>query len=521
MIIITYCSCLRFYDGFEKVVKGQGIRRIGKADLEFVKQCKDEIVAVNGDKEESVEDKNEEHENGDSSGPGKLRRERKSKFNVREILNLNPTKKISSTTPTRENKESLNHKVRNGDDVKINSKELSSDDLVDLNDSSDVKSEKSVSETGSEGTPSEKENFNCELMVGKFRSKSKETATDKMAVDASGKRERKRKRFADEEPELPALKSSKKSNTPVLKSSKSSGKMSAKTDHCFNAQNVLSQQVGKNNKKSSSTEMNNSNKKTKSRDKSKSESVENGSQEPKTSSSSLPLTSRSGSGDVKSGKSRDRTFPYLSFDFSLPQEKLVANLVEGVTIPGPKKPLLIKSTKLPTGWTKKVILRGVNQLKWEVIIENTLGKSFKSRAELIRYFEEQKFEGNMDHFDFALDTTLKKIRQIWRTNLNNSSEVKPLSNGVKEESPDTSFSDVESRVPALVVNNKASHPINKSKTSKSSDKSPPASSPSSPDNSLSINTTSPAASTTPVSSSAVSPTSALIIKGNASETGQV
>ena len=503
-------------------MRGQCIRRIGKTDLEFVKQCKEEIVS-NGDKE-ILEDNNVEDqrkENGD--GSSKLRRERKSKFNVREILNLNPAKKPPTTSSSRD-QESL-HKIGNGGEVKRHSKEndFTSDDLVDLNDSLDVKSEKSISETGSEGTPSEKENFNCEVM-GKFRSKSKDPVTDKMGGDTVGKRERKRKRFADEEPELPALKASKKSNTPVLKAAKPSPKPSSKSDSVQNSQ-ILSPQVSKGNKinkKAATPELS----KKKSKDKSRDDP------DPKSKPSST-LNSRSVrnnsavDGGNKSEKLRDKSFPYLNFDFSLPQEKQVSNLKEGVTIPGPKKPLMMKSTKLPTGWRKKVVLRGVNQLKWEVIIENALGKSFKSRAELIRYFEEQKFDGNMDHFDFNLDTTLRKIRTIWRANMNKN-DFKPQTNGVKEESSDTSFSDLESRVPPVIVNPKIPNSQAKSKSSKSLDKlkiDPPSqlsdtsltSSPSlqSP---VSINT---APSSSQPSTPATSPNSSLIIKGNASETGQV
>ena len=79
---------MRFYDGFEKVVRSACIRRVGKGDLEFVSQCKEELS--NGDSAGQSEPLyNSTNECDESQAPPtKIRRERKSKFNVREILNL-------------------------------------------------------------------------------------------------------------------------------------------------------------------------------------------------------------------------------------------------------------------------------------------------------------------------------------------------------------------------------------------------------------------------------------------------
>ena len=52
--------------------------------------------------------------------------------------------------------------------------------------------------------------------------------------------------------------------------------------------------------------------------------------------------------------------------------------------------------------------------KWDVVIENTEGRVFKSRAELSRYIEEQQLQLSVDSFDFLLDTSLKKLRQVKR-----------------------------------------------------------------------------------------------------------
>ena len=569
---------VKFYDGFEKVVRGQCIRRIGKQDIDFVRQCKDQIV-TNGDKslddEENIKKEDLDNEINDTPATSKLRRERKSKFNVREILNLAPSKKTSSPHPASRSRTNSNdgldksafersdkvfEKSGNGDEVKrhsIDDKDHIGDVVVDLNDSLDLKSEKSVSETGSEGTPSEKENFNCEMM-SKFKSKSKDNANNKIDVDSKGKRERKRKRFADEEPESPLVKVSKKnssvSSTPVLKNSKST-RVPPKSESVHMNSQVLSQQ-SKSIKNSVNSVPLAARKKSK--DKSKTaENIENKTNNNKTGTTAV--NSRTvkppGVGKNNSEKSSDKSFSYLSFDFNLPHEKMLTHLVEGVTIPGPNKPVIIKAPKLPSGWVKKVVLRGVNHLKWEVVIENTLGKSFKSRTELLRYFDEQKFEANMEHFDFTLDTPLKKIRQIWRTSLNSQQKTAVLSNGVKEDSV-TQSNNIESRLPVPSnVSSKTSPSQQSRKSAKTThgNKTPtkarlevlpatapaspclspppapspaatpgPGSAPVSPTPAATAATSPPAAisASSAVSSASTSTSSPLIIKGNLSETGQ-
>ena len=538
------------------MVRGQCIRRIGKQDLDFVRQCKEQIVTNgNGDKGPEEEGNNVskddlDNETEDTPPPSKLRRERKSKFNVREILNLAPAKK-SPATPTSsrsrtnssdglekaafERSDKVFERSKNGDEVKRHSTEDKDhiSDIVDLNDSSDVKSEKSVSETGSEGTPSEKENINCD-MVGKIKSKSKDVL-GKMGGELKGKRERKRKRFADEESEIPSSKAPKKtpnssvSSSTVLKNSKSS-RVPPKSDSIHNSSQVLSKQSkGRN---PPSTELPAA--KKKSRDKSKSiDSIENKTNNNRT--GIAPINSRpvknSAVGKNNSEKSSDKHFSYLSFDFSLPQEKQISLIKEGVNIPGADQPLIIKAPDLPAGWVKKVVLRGVNHLKWEVIIENNLGKSFKSRAELSRYFDEQKFQANIQSFDFTLDTPLKKIRQVWRASLNQANQAdhkNALSNGVKEDSPSSKSKNLESRLLEPVTINSPKSPSKNFKPTISKEKpkdEPPA--PQSPSSSVSPSSHPPPVSSGTHPSPVQSPhpvsslnNSDLIVKGKVSETGQ-
>jgi len=381
--------------------------------------------------------------------------------------------------------------------------------IIDLNESLDLKSDKSVSETGSEGTPSEKENISCEMFGKMSKSKSKESAADKNGLEVKAKRERKRKRFADEEPELPAMKKSAKkvtnavtvSPTPAVKN----GKKCPAT-----ATQVLTQ--AKSNKNSPESV-----KKKSLKSKSLDNSLDSkpSSKGTVTNSRAVKTSSPNGPSSSSLVRSSDKQYGYLSFDFSLPSEQQIENLIDGVTVPSHSKPVLIKSPKLPNGWVKKVVLRGVNHFKWEVLIENTSldgnGRSFRSKADLQRFFDEQKLTHNMDNFDFSLDTPLKKIRQIWRSTLHQPDPVKPTSNGVKEvKEPDSSL---DSRLQSDGLLKKSVKSPNSLKGQLKIDI--PVASPTS-------HALSPTPAPVSVSSSSKinSVNSPCILKGNASETGQ-
>ena len=128
-------------------------------------------------------------------GPSKTKRERKTKFNVREVLNLKETSpKVAKASPSTKTSSSSKQsksdsppslldgvnsepyersdKVFDADTVTAAVEEVGQEEVggggdievVDLSESFDVKSEAGcgVSETGSEGTPSEKENINSD-----------------------------------------------------------------------------------------------------------------------------------------------------------------------------------------------------------------------------------------------------------------------------------------------------------------------------------------------------------------------
>jgi len=437
---------VRFYDGFEKVVRGACIRRVGKGDLEFVSQCKEELS--NGDSvvqsEASYNSNNECDES--QAPPTKIRRERKSKFNVREILNLkevSPKKSgfksvaVSTRTHSGEgfNKTAFDRSDKifdksqvlsgSGSDIKETKDDSNSNnssdcekcdkviEVVDLSESLDLKSENSVSETGSEGTPSEKENINCEMMEKvenmKVRNKTftREPIFENLAPEVRTKRARKRKKFADEDLESQVSKASKKSSlhTSILKSkSPRVPKIDGISPNLVNKQNSESPKKLPREKSKLKADQN----------------VDGGKSDVKSKTVIKSPQNNNSTVDPLS----DNIFEYLKFDFNLPQDVLYSKLVEGITIPGAKKPLVMRSPKLPPGWLKKVILRTIGNSKWDVLIENSEGKSFKNRAELSKFFEENSLDHNIEYFDFSLDTPLKKLRQLWRAKLVENSNKK-------------------------------------------------------------------------------------------------
>ena len=91
---------VQFYDGYVKSVRPINVRRLQASDSEFVKDCKEQqmlleqqMLVTNGGTEPSTNPLSNAKAMspeplGDSAGPSKAKRERKSKFNVREVLNL-------------------------------------------------------------------------------------------------------------------------------------------------------------------------------------------------------------------------------------------------------------------------------------------------------------------------------------------------------------------------------------------------------------------------------------------------
>ena len=326
-------------------------------------------------------------------------------------------------------------------------------EVVDLSESYEVKSLSeggcSVSETGSEGTPSEKENINCENN-GNDNFMNKSSASESNGVsnggtNGLGKRARKRKRFADEEvgegqsakhqrslsanSETSKLNVNSNNKLPStvslvkLEVPKEGSKLQARTPNTPPTARPLTsaQRSLKGSRSPSKTDPKVAKTKRRAREKARLEEGRRENSEARTLVTPQNNNSSSTNGtSSEPGPTLLKTPAYLNFDFSLPPEQQLANLEEGVTVPGPSNPLTMASPKLPPGWTKRVSLRsavaGVLS-KWDVTIESPEGRSFRNRQELSRHFEEARLEHNLDLFDFGLDTPLKKIRQIWKANL--------------------------------------------------------------------------------------------------------
>ncbi|XP_040573433.1 uncharacterized protein [Lepeophtheirus salmonis] len=194
----------------------------------------------------------------------------------------------------------------------------------------------------------------------------------------TGKRERKRKKFWDEEDDT-------LSYAPPPKSFKKSGEISNRRSSSSN------------NLSSGGTE---------------NTCVKNVS---KSSSSSRTIKGRfKTEADVRRGNGKK--LEYLLFDMNLEPNLIAKQMVEGYNIPGPGEPIPVDSSNLPDGWEKRVIQRGlgVTRGKWDVFIQNASGKSFRSKTELQKHFDENHLNYSIDSFDFSLDDNLKRLRQIWK-----------------------------------------------------------------------------------------------------------
>lgn len=137
-----------------------------------------------------------------------------------------------------------------------------------------------------------------------------------------------------------------------------------------------------------------------------------------------------------------QSLPYLALDLEQEPEAIAKELVEGVNIPGPGLPIPIDSSSLPVGWHKRVVQReiGVTRGKWDVFIQSPFGKSFRSKIELQKFFDERKMDMKSDIFDFSLDNALKRLRQIWKQYIivpqtkSHSAEVKARRNSANAAS---------------------------------------------------------------------------------------
>ena len=242
----------------------------------------------------------------------------------------------------------------------------------------------------------------------------------------SGKRERRKKKFWDEEVDsLKAIPSSiATSSSSKTTPSPSSSSSSTSTVSALKRKSSVSS-VASSSRKSSK----------KSSDKQQQSTADTANDQDLVKSNGSGVhdvsehVSEASSKQQPSGKENGKLLPYLQFDLSDDPELIAEKMVEGVNIPGMGQPIPVDSSSLPEGWEKRVIQRriGITKGKWDVFITNPeTGKSFRSKTELQKHLDERKLPYTSDAFDFSLDDNLKKLRQIWK-----QYKVKPFLNNPK------------------------------------------------------------------------------------------
>ncbi len=225
----------------------------------------------------------------------------------------------------------------------------------------------------------------------------------------TGKRERKRKKFWDEEQvETPVKPERDKISPPPAKSARRVSEDKKATDKKEAAPKASKGSTSKAEEGSSSGSK-------------RSDRKLSGDSQAKSSKSSTDKKSvvtpnpRIGPLDMPSGKQPSK-LPYMQFDMSLEPELIAKVMVEGVNIPGPAQPIPVDSSMLPDGWEKRAVQRnvGVTKGKWDIFILSPTFKSFRSKMDLQRYLDDNKTGLHSENFDFSLDNQLKRLRQIWK-----------------------------------------------------------------------------------------------------------
>ena len=201
----------------------------------------------------------------------------------------------------------------------------------------------------------------------------------------SGKRERRKKKFWDEEVDsLKAIPSSiATSSSSKTTPSPSSSSSSTSTVSALKRKSSVSS-VASSSRKSSK----------KSSDKQQQSTADTANDQDLVKSNGSGVhdvsehVSETSSKQQPSGKENGKLLPYLQFDLSDDPELIAEKMVEGVNIPGMGQPIPVDSSSLPEGWEKRVIQRriGITKGKWDVFITNPeTGKSFRSKTELQKH----------------------------------------------------------------------------------------------------------------------------------------
>ena len=292
-----------------------------------------------------------------------FRRERKRKFDLKEVLNLRPSSAASSvtsapaspaaasstTTPVTSSKK--HHHPDESATTPSSAKSNNKDDSVKKRLSR--RSDRQTSKTEEDDEKkSVKSSSNKTLSSSSTNNDVSQHEKDDSAAGevVSGKRERKRKKFWDEQEAAAGA-----SKTIKQKQPPQHHQHQPKNDAVTPVKNRRRQSLAG------------------------AESVNNSSHKDnhkvKVSDSSAATQHSDSSQPRENGK----TLKYLMFDLSLDPKLIAEKMVEGENIPGPGLPIPIDSSRLPNGWEKRVIQRGIGitKGKWDVFIQSANGRSFR------------------------------------------------------------------------------------------------------------------------------------------------
>ena len=404
---------VEFYDGVQCRVKPNNMRRPRKGEEDT------ESLSVNGAIDNGSAE-NSDNESDLSSNPASSkRRERKRKFDVKQLLNIRSVKSLQ----------------RGGSKDSV--------DDVPSSTGSHNKRETKRRRSRLSASKTEVENVAAENVVngnGKTRAKSLSIEDGPAMAAVSGKRERKKKKFWDDEQE-----ESSQNNTPVpstaattalVQSPLSSGKSAkdslsnlSQTSSTISPTAVSATGL----KRKSTGSVTAPNKKIAKRNDMTSNHGGRVNEQIRPNGSMPPSLPPQESRAEIAGKENGKLLPYLQLDLTSDPELVAEQMIEGVNIPGMGQPIPVDSSSLPVGWEKRVIQRriGITKGKWDVFITNPeTGKSFRSKTELQKHLDERKLPYTCDAFDFSLDDNLKRLRQIWK-----QYKVKPFLNNPKGSSP--------------------------------------------------------------------------------------
>lgn len=397
---------VEFYDGVQCNVKPNNMRRPRKGEEDLDQQ---ETLRVNG----AVDNESAENSDNDDSpmAPSSGRRERKRKFDVKELLNIRSVKSLRSNSK----EDSIDSP---GGNVTATTKKDSAGESTKRSKRRLDRLHKSE-EVSPPSTPAP-----SPAVVnggGKARTKSLTLEDGPALAAVSGKRERRKKKFWDEEQDessnLTSANCSSVNNTPAggaTTGSSANSSLALKRKSLTVGSRVSSPVPRKTSKKSA-------------------EKLDKDEHHPKSNGAALSddgSDAKEANGNSKTtGKENGKVLPYLQFDLSADPELIAEKMIEGVNIPGMGQPIPVDSSSLPDGWEKRVIQRriGITKGKWDVFITNPeTGKSFRSKTELQKHLDERKLPYTSDAFDFSLDDNLKRLRQIWK-----QYKVKPFLNNPK------------------------------------------------------------------------------------------